>query len=142
MYSNKIVQLKVKLYIFFTNYMVLNLISTVFDFTSADQLIKYTMIQRIISSWFILLIMQIIFNFCSYIEYTYIIEALFMIKTVHHCRFQIMFHKNVSLKDYLNLCIISEPNLMYRLLLRWHGRHSVEVTENINLGYSRNQGYS
>ena len=26
--------------------------------------------------------------------------------------------------------------------LRWHGRHSVEVNENINLGYSHDQGYS
>ena len=27
-------------------------------------------------------------------------------------------------------------------LLRWHGRHSAEVNENINLGYSQDQGYS
>ena len=26
--------------------------------------------------------------------------------------------------------------------LRWHGRHSAEVNENINLGYSQDQGYS
>ena len=26
--------------------------------------------------------------------------------------------------------------------LRWHGRHSAEVNENINLGYSHDQGYS
>ena len=28
------------------------------------------------------------------------------------------------------------------LVLRWHGRHSAEVNENINLGYSHDQGYS
>ena len=27
-------------------------------------------------------------------------------------------------------------------LLRWHGRPSAEVNENINLGYSQDQGYS
>ena len=27
-------------------------------------------------------------------------------------------------------------------VLRWHGRHSAEVNENINLGYSQDQGYS
>ena len=26
--------------------------------------------------------------------------------------------------------------------LRWHGHHSAEVNENINLGYSHDQGYS
>ena len=26
--------------------------------------------------------------------------------------------------------------------LRWHGRPSAEVNENINLGYSQDQGYS
>ena len=26
--------------------------------------------------------------------------------------------------------------------LRWQGRHSAEVNENINLGYSHDQGYS
>ena len=26
--------------------------------------------------------------------------------------------------------------------LRWHGSHSAEVNENINLGYSHDQGYS
>ena len=29
-----------------------------------------------------------------------------------------------------------------RDLLRWDGSHSAEVTENINLGYSQDQGYS
>ena len=28
------------------------------------------------------------------------------------------------------------------LALRWHGRPSAEVNENINLGYSQDQGYS
>ena len=28
------------------------------------------------------------------------------------------------------------------LYLRWHGRPSAEVNENINLGYSQDQGYS
>ena len=27
-------------------------------------------------------------------------------------------------------------------VLRWHGRHSAEVNENVNLGYSQDQGYS
>ena len=27
-------------------------------------------------------------------------------------------------------------------LLRWHSSHSAEVNENINLGYSQDQGYS
>ena len=27
-------------------------------------------------------------------------------------------------------------------VLRWHGRPSAEVNENINLGYSQDQGYS
>ena len=29
-----------------------------------------------------------------------------------------------------------------RVKLRWHGSHSAEVNENINLGYSQDQGYS
>ena len=28
------------------------------------------------------------------------------------------------------------------VILRWHGRPSAEVNENINLGYSQDQGYS
>ena len=36
-------------------------------------------------------------------------------------------------KDYL---VASKESL------RWHGRHSAEVNENINLGYSQDQGYS
>ena len=28
------------------------------------------------------------------------------------------------------------------ICLRWHGRPSAEVNENINLGYSQDQGYS
>ena len=27
-------------------------------------------------------------------------------------------------------------------VLRWHSSHSAEVNENINLGYSQDQGYS
>ena len=27
-------------------------------------------------------------------------------------------------------------------VLRWHGSHSAEVNENINLGYTQDQGYS
>ena len=29
-----------------------------------------------------------------------------------------------------------------RVRARWHGRPSAEVNENINLGYSQDQGYS
>ena len=31
---------------------------------------------------------------------------------------------------------------LYPVTLRWHGRPSAEVNENINLGYSQDQGYS
>ena len=38
------------------------------------------------------------------------------------------------------LCCILGCN--YAGPLRWHGRPSAEVNENINLGYSQDQGYS
>ena len=39
---------------------------------------------------------------------------------------------NVELLEVMNL----------RPVLRWHGSHSADFNENINLGYSHDQGYS
>ena len=44
----------------------------------------------------------------------------------------------------LDLCVLHLKRTMgiVNITLRWHGRHSAEVNENINLGYSQDQGYS
>ena len=44
---------------------------------------------------------------------------------------QLVFLLNEA--NYCSSCVSS---------LRWHGRPSAEVNENINLGYSQDQGYS
>ena len=42
---------------------------------------------------------------------------------------------------YIALCL-DRNSSHYILALRWDGSHSAEVNENINLGYSEDQGYS
>ena len=39
-------------------------------------------------------------------------------------------------------CNVASVAIVALFILRWHGRHSAEVNENINLGYSQDQGYS
>ena len=45
-------------------------------------------------------------------------------------------------KVAVRVCEREREWLKEKYILRWHGRPSAEVNENINLGYSQDQGYS